>query len=119
MDSNKYDEQLNQTSSSIKNKLFEITKKSKEFKFQQNLRIKFNKNQEAFKSKIFADPWLDSEKLEFNDTNINELLDIQHNQLSLRVERWTYEGAGWTKQQLIISEISPCEGSSNFHYLRN
>ena len=109
---------------SIKNKLFEITKKSKEFKFQQNLRIEFSKNQEAFKNKIFADPWLDSEKLEFNDTNIDELLDIQHNQLSLRVERWIYEGSGWTinslvQQQLIISEISPCEGSSNFHYLKN
>ena len=59
MDSNKYGKQLNLTSSSIKNKLFEIHKKFKEFKFQQKLQIAFSKNWEAFKNKIFADPWLD------------------------------------------------------------
>ena len=47
--------------------------------------------------------------------NIDELLDIQYNQLPSRVERWTYEGSGWTIdliliQQLVISEIAPCEG---------
>ena len=29
----------------------------------------FEKNILVFKNKIFADPWLDSEKIEFNDMN--------------------------------------------------
>ena len=38
---------------------------------------------------------------------------------SLRDERFMYEGSSWTinsiiKYQLVISEISPCEGSSHF-----
>ena len=44
--SNKYDEQLNLTRSSIKNKLFETNKEFKEIKFQRN---------EVFRNKIFAD----------------------------------------------------------------
>ena len=28
------------------------------------------------------------EKIGFNDMNIDEMLDIQHNQLSTRAERW-------------------------------
>ena len=56
------DDHLNLTRFSIKNKLFEITKEFKEFKFQQNLGIEFSKNDEVFKSNILADPWLDSEK---------------------------------------------------------
>ena len=39
------------------------------------------------KQNIFWDLWFDSEKIEFNDRNIDELFDIQHNQLSSRVER--------------------------------
>ena len=38
---------------SIKNKLFEITKEFKEFKFQQSLRIEFTKNDKVFENKIF------------------------------------------------------------------
>ena len=38
VNSKNYDEELNLTRSSIKNKLFEITKEIKEFKFQENLR---------------------------------------------------------------------------------
>ena len=45
LNSKNYDEQLNLTRSSIKNKLFEITK---EFKFLQNLRMEFTKNNELF-----------------------------------------------------------------------
>ena len=45
LNSKNYDEQLNLTRSSIKNKLFEITK---EFKFLQNLRMEFTKNDELF-----------------------------------------------------------------------
>ena len=33
-------------------------------------------------------------KIEFTDLNVDKLLDIQHNQLSLRVEKWTYKGSG-------------------------
>ena len=39
---------------------------------------------------------IEKKKKEFNDINIDELLDIHHNQLSSRVERWTNEGSGWT-----------------------
>ena len=51
--------------------------------------------------------------------NIDELLDIQHNQLSSKVEMWTYEGSGWTinsilQHQLVVSKITRCEGSSYF-----
>ena len=31
-------------------------------------------------------------KIEVNDLNIDELLNIQYNQLSSRVETWRYEG---------------------------
>ena len=41
--SKKYDEHGNVTRSSIKNKLFEISKEFKEFKFQQNSQIKIYK----------------------------------------------------------------------------
>ena len=58
-------------------------------------------------------------KSEFNDTNADELLDIQRNHLSSRVERWACEGSGWIinsiiQHQLVISEIASCEGSSYF-----
>ena len=62
-------------------------------------------------------------KIDFNDINIDELLDIQHNQLAARVERWVYEGSGWAIhsiiQQELISEITPCEEVLIFHYLKN
>ena len=57
LNSKKYEEQLSLTRSSIKNKLFQITEEFKEFKFQQNLRIKLTKNDYIFQNKIFADPW--------------------------------------------------------------
>ena len=54
-------------------------------------------------------------KKEFSDINIDDLLDMQHDQFSSRIERWTYEGSGWIlnlviQHQLVISEITPCEG---------
>ena len=54
-----------------------------------------------------------------NLINIDEILDIQHNQFSLRVDKWTYEGSGWTinlilQHQLVISEIASCGRSSYF-----
>ena len=45
---------------SIRNKLFEITREFKEFEFQQNLQIESSKNDENFKNKIFAYPWFHS-----------------------------------------------------------
>ena len=42
----------------------------------QDLLLKINYLKQI---KIFADPWFNSEKLGFNDTNIDELLDIQYN----------------------------------------
>ena len=72
--SKKCEEQLNLTRSSIKNIFFEITKEFKEFKFRQNLRIEFTKNDEAFRYKIIADPWFDSEKLELSNTNLMNYL---------------------------------------------
>ena len=72
-----YDEQLSFTRSFIKTKLFET---NTEFKFQQNLRIEFTKNDEIFKSEVFRN------NIKINNTH-DELLYIQHNQLSSRVER--------------------------------
>ena len=41
------------------------------------------------KTNIYG-PIVRFKKIEFNDATIDELLHIQHNQLSSRVERWTY-----------------------------
>ena len=81
--------------------------------------IEFTRNDEVFKSKIFADPWFDSEKIEFSNIKIDALFAIQHNQLSSRVERWTFEESGWPinliiQHKLVMSEIAPFEGSSCF-----
>ena len=62
-----------------------------------------------------------------NDINTDELLDIQHKNVSSKVEKYTYEGLSWTinsiiKHQLVISGIALCEGSSCFPFskeLRN
>ena len=51
--SKKYDEQLKLAISCIKNKLSKTSKEFKEFKFQQNLRIEFTKNDKDFKNKYF------------------------------------------------------------------
>ena len=99
-----------------------MTKKVKEFKFQQNLRIEFTKNDEFFQNKIFAGPWFDSEKTEFN--NIDKLLNIQHNQHSSRVERWKmkdqvelliqyYNISLLFQKPLLVKEVLI------FHYLKN
>ena len=72
---------LNLISSFFAYNLFEVTKEFKEIKFQQNIRIKFTKNDEVFKNKVFADQWFDSQEIELNLINIDELLDTQHNQL--------------------------------------
>ena len=77
--------------------------------------------------KLFSDPWLDSEKIEFSDKNIDELSNTQHNQLLSTVKSWTYEGSDWTinsiiQHQLVISEIASCEGTCYFPFpteLRN
>ena len=44
-------------------------------------------------------------KIEFDDIDIGELLDIQHKQLSSRVERWTYEGSGSTINSIIQHQL--------------
>ena len=76
VNSNKHDEQLNFTKSSIKYKLFELL-------------FEIIKIDEFFKNEIFADPRFELEKIEPNDINIDELLD-----LNTRVERRSYEGSG-------------------------
>lgn len=40
-----------------------------------------------FNNKTFADPWFDSKNIEFNNINIAQLPNIEHNRLSSRVER--------------------------------
>ena len=55
--------------------------------------------------KCFAHPWFCTS------------IDFQHNQISYRVESWKYEGSIWTidsilQHTLVISENTPCEGSS-------
>ena len=71
------------------------------------------------KQKIFADPWFDSGEIEFDDVNIDELLHMEHSELSSRIEMWINEGLSWRinsiiQHQLVISKITPCEGSSYF-----
>ena len=51
------DEQLKPERHSIKNKLFEIAKELQDLKFQQNLRMKFKKEEEFFIKIIFLNPW--------------------------------------------------------------
>ena len=62
---------------------------------------------------------LTNAKMKFNHANIDELLDIQHNQLSLRVEKWKYEGSSRIinsiiQHQIVILEIALCEKISYF-----
>ena len=57
-----HDQQLKLTRSSIKNKLFEISKEFKDFKLKQYVRTEFTEKDEVFKNKIFADPRFNSEK---------------------------------------------------------
>ena len=75
------------------------------------------------KNKIFKIPWFDSENLEFNDFDIDELLDIQHNQLPSSVERWTYKGSSWTINSIIQHQLFqktlPVKEVLIFHYLKN
>ena len=40
-------------------------------------------------------------KIEFTDVNVHKLLDIQHNQLLLRAEKWTYKGSGWPTHSIL------------------
>ena len=66
---------------------------------------------------------MDSDKTEFSDTNLPELLDIQHKQHLSRVEKRTYERSGWTinwilQHQLTVPEITPCGESSHFQLAR-
>ena len=61
---------------------------------------------------------MDSKNIKINNTH-DELIYIQHNQLSSRVERWTNKGLDWTfnsitKPPFVIQEIISCEGSSSF-----
>ena len=89
--SKKYCEQFNVTKFSIKNRLMEITKELKEFKFQQYLQIEFIKNIDFFGNNIFSNLWFRYEEIKFDDINIDELFYIRINQISLRGERWTHE----------------------------
>ena len=102
------------TRSSMKNELFEIGEGCREFNFQLYLQIEFTKSDEVFKNKLFADSWLNWEKIEFGDTGIDKLLDTQHNKFSSRVKKRTYKGSDWTvnsiiQHQFFISEIAPFE----------
>lgn len=55
-------------------------------KFQQNLRTELKK--EILNKITFVDPWLDSYKEVFDNTNIDKLLDKQHNDLKgFKIER--------------------------------
>lgn len=49
LNSKHFDKQLELTISCIKSKLFEITNKFKELKFQQNLKVEFTKREKFLK----------------------------------------------------------------------
>lgn len=46
-------------------------------------------------------PCLDSEKIEFTGTSIDET----HNHPSSRAERWMYEGSGWTTFSILQHQV--------------
>ena len=103
----------------VLNKSFEVTKEFKDFKFQQNLKGEYNKGKKTFNETIFVDPRFDSHKQEFSDMKIDGLLDKQHNDLSIKIEKWIHEGLNWSFYsilgcQLVILEITTCEASSYF-----
>ena len=88
------------------------TKRLKKFKFRKNLQIEVLKMMMFLKTKY-------SEKIQFSDIETDELLDIQHNPLSSRVERQTYKVSGRPiysvlQHQLVLSKTAPCQESSYF-----
>ena len=44
-------------------------------------------------------------KIELNDVNTDELIVIHNNQLSSKVERWSYEGSAWTVNSIILYHL--------------
>ena len=84
-----HDQQLKLTRSSIKNKLFEISKEFKNLNlnnmYVQNLlrKMKFSR------IKYLLTQGLIQKKIEFRGINIDETLDTQYSPLSSKVELWT------------------------------
>ena len=72
---------LNLTRSSIENRFFEINQEFKEFKFQHYLRVEYTKMRKFLRIKFFKTTIWFNIQIEFNGINIDELLDIQHNEL--------------------------------------
>ena len=62
--------------------------------------MEFWKDDKVLKEKIFADPCLDSNKVELDNIIVDELLDKQH-KVSARVDNCTYEGSGWNLYSIL------------------
>ena len=59
------------------------------------------KDEKVLQEAIFVNPWLDSYKEVFDNIDIDELPDKQHNDLSVRIENWTHKGSGWSVHSIL------------------
>ena len=62
----------------LKTRSFEMATEFREIKFQQNLQVKFKKDEKVMKGRIFVDQWLHSN---IDDIAIDKLFD-KHYKLS-------------------------------------
>ena len=53
----------------------------------------------------FVDPWFVSCKKVFEDINIDEFIDKQHNGLSMGVANWIHEGSGWIVHSILRHQL--------------
>ena len=87
--------QLQNTRLVIKNNLLKILNEMKGLKFNETLKIKFEKQNgdELIEEKAY----LNAEKQTVtNDTEIAELLQITQQQILNKIQKWISKGSGWT-----------------------
>ena len=87
--------QLQNTRSVIKNNLLKVLNEMKGLKFNETLKIKFEKQNgdELIEEKAY----LNAEKQTVtNDVEIAELLQITQQQILNKIQKWISKGSGWT-----------------------
>ena len=87
--------QLQKTRSVIKNNLLKILNEMKGLKFNETLKIKFEK--QNGNELIEENAYLNAEKQTVtNDAEIAELLQITQQQILNKIQKWISKGSGWT-----------------------
>ena len=87
--------QLQKTRSVIKNNLLKILNEMKGLKFNETLKIKFEKQNGD--ELIEENAYLNAEKQTVtNDAEIAELLQITQQQILNKIQKWISKGSGWT-----------------------